>query len=238
MEQRRYFENNLRNQIKQLTWYNKRDEEKIGRMLKLNDEFSHKQIIKTQDDIQYRKSVIQDYHQQISLCRQGLMDNKLEQERHRNAKIVREQNNMKTQKYRYEMEKKKKQSNELRQRQESDKKSDRQSRNLERDIASSYKYYCNMCDKIPDYIQKNLNEMPNNKGYIWKGIHMFGKLPKEEDKPKVMFEKPVKDVLHIHEWYKGEYKKFEKVGKNKKQLIEHTYYTVRDLISSLMDYAS
>jgi len=49
---------------------------------------------------------------------------------------------------------------------------------------------------------------------------LYGELPYEEYKPRVLFEKPKRDVLHIHEWYNNEYKKFEKIGKNRKQLIE------------------
>ena len=38
-----------------------------------------------------------------------------------------------------------------------------------RDIRYFYKQYEKIIDTIPDYMRKNLSEMPNNKGYIWRG---------------------------------------------------------------------
>ena len=62
--------------------------------------------------------------------------------------------------------------------------------------------------------------MPENKGYIWKGMWCFGKLPPFRGEPLIMFEKLYNsDILRIYE-IDEEYKCiYEKKGKDKKYLI-------------------
>ena len=44
---------------------------------------------------------------------------------------------------------------------------------------------------------EKLNNMPNNKGYIWKGVRFYGLLPSEDDKEELLFEK-INNKLYIH----------------------------------------
>ena len=49
-------------------------------------------------------------------------------------------------------------------------------------------------------MRAKLDNMPNNKGYIWRGVHFYGlKDPEHEKADIVMFENK-KGILHIHEW--------------------------------------
>ena len=61
--------------------------------------------------------------------------------------------------------------------------------------------------------------MPSNKGYIWRDIWFFGKLPRDSDVNRTLFEPIEKDLLMIHEWTESQYKLFEKIGKDKKKLV-------------------
>lgn len=83
-----------------------------------------------------------------------------------------------------------------------------------------YEYRCflKLCNSIPEYIKRNLKKMPNNKGYIWKGIILYGSLPPEEE-ITILFENLGRDILKIHEITQKEYKIFEKKGKDKRILI-------------------
>jgi len=74
------------------------------------------------------------------------------------------------------------------------------------------------CETIPDYILQNLEEMPNNKGYVWKGIMCYGKRPPESD-TVIIFEKCKGGILKIYETTRTTYTLYEKVGKNQKKLI-------------------
>ena len=77
------------------------------------------------------------------------------------------------------------------------------------------------CSTIPDYILQNLKDMPNNKGYIWKGIYCYGLIPKENNDMTVMFEKCRGGILKIHETTRTSVKVYEKLGKNQKVLVEN-----------------
>jgi hypothetical protein len=72
---------------------------------------------------------------------------------------------------------------------------------------------------IAPYILRNLKEMPNNKGYIFKGIWCFGELPRENNANVIMFEKCYNDIMKIHEIDDKFYCIYEKIGKNRKTLI-------------------
>lgn len=114
----------------------------------------------------------------------------------------------------------------------------RESRNHhknERDMKYSYKYFNKVCDTLPDYMQRNLAGMPNNKGYIWRGVHFYGYLP-ESPGPRVMFEKKRGGVLVIHESNEKEYKVYEKVGKEKKKLVHEEFRKIKNSGVNIMDF--
>jgi hypothetical protein len=103
---------------------------------------------------------------------------------------------------------------------EADKQSDRKNRNDKREYDKTYKYFVRTCNSIPDYMLKKLKNMPNNKGYIWRGIQCFGEKSAEKGKPIVLFEKQ-NGVLVIHEITKYDYKIWHKKDRNPKKLFLH-----------------
>ena len=74
--------------------------------------------------------------------------------------------------------------------------------------------------KLPEYMRRNLREMPNNKGYIFRGIQYYGEKRAERNKPTILFEKN-RGVLNIHEITKGEAIKYikKKTKRSKNKLI-------------------
>lgn len=87
------------------------------------------------------------------------------------------------------------------------------------DSENYFKNFCHAIDSLPRYISKNLSNMPNNKGYIWKGCWFFGELPIEKNEPTVMFEKAYNQNLKIYVISKTEIVVSEK-GNNEKKHIE------------------
>jgi len=73
--------------------------------------------------------------------------------------------------------------------------------------------------EIPDYITENLKNMPNNKGYIWKGVWCFGQLPSEKNDTCVMFEKQ-RDVTFIHEIYPEEHIIYKKTNNGAREHVK------------------
>ena len=92
--------------------------------------------------------------------------------------------------------------------------------NSEKIFDKEFNKFQDKCNNIPDYILRNLREMPSNKGYIWKGIWCFGELP-AEDTTLIMFEK-VNGDLKIYEIDEYNRSIYEKKGKDKKVLISKT----------------
>ena len=92
-------------------------------------------------------------------------------------------------------------------------------KNTVEEMAKAYRRYQAILDSIPDYINNNLREMPSNKGYIWKHVHLYGLCPAEKPFNKtVLFEKLPRQVTRIHEWTNGYYRIFRKEGKEVKTL--------------------
>jgi vacuolar-type H+-ATPase subunit I/STV1 len=92
----------------------------------------------------------------------------------------------------------------------------RDNRILQHQMRKEYDWLCRQDERLPDYIRTNLQKMPNNKGYIWKGIHYYGYLPAEKNNDMlIMFERPlgVTDML-IHEIKKGHYYKIFQKSRN------------------------
>lgn len=106
----------------------------------------------------------------------------------------------------------------------------------ERDIKYSYRYFRKIVDSIPDYMKKKLSEMPNNKGYIWRGIFLYGELEDDNSNTNVLFEKVKGNILYIHEYHRNEYIKYEKVGNNKKRLLFRKPKLNKNKDASLFDY--
>ena len=99
---------------------------------------------------------------------------------------------------------------------------ERRVKRLEKDISYYYGHYLRSVDSIPNYMKSNLASMPNNKGYIWKGIHLYGDLPTKTDYPLTLFEKIGKEPLIIHEWLEnGTYRKWKKEDNKPKVLIQN-----------------
>jgi len=101
-------------------------------------------------------------------------------------------------------------------------------RRIKKDYDYFYRLYCKAEETLPDYIRKNLSEMPGNKGYIWRGCWYFGKNPPESHQV-IMFEKMRGGIMRIHEVEPTVVKIYEKMGKEKKQLVSTQRRMVRKI---------
>ena len=106
---------------------------------------------------------------------------------------------------------------------------DRQNKYANKNMDRSYRHFQRACGSIPDYMKRNLSEMPNNKGYFWKSVACYGDLPAERGRPTVLFDRKRGGIMVIHEWTPDEYKIYEKKGKDRKILISCTRRRHREL---------
>lgn len=109
----------------------------------------------------------------------------------------------------------------------------------QKEMDRSYRHYLKTVDTIPDFINKKLARMPNNKGYIWRGIHCYGALPHEPGEPIVMFEKRG-NTLAIYETTDDRHKVYTKVGNDRKVLAYDTprRKNAGGVATSIMDYCT
>ena len=56
----------------------------------------------------------------------------------------------------------------------------RMARKQKRDMQYGYRHYCRSVDTIPDWMVKKLKRTPCTTGYVWKGVVLYGDLPREE----------------------------------------------------------
>ena len=71
---------------------------------------------------------------------------------------------------------------------------------------------------LPDYIKKNLDNMPNNKGYIWRGVKYYGRKIHDPAEPTILFER-YHGTMYIHEYTDKTYKKYKKENKNTQKVL-------------------
>lgn len=101
-------------------------------------------------------------------------------------------------------------------------------RQLQYQMKREWDWLCRTDARMPDHLRENLENMPNNKGYIWKGIWYFGKKQAERKDVLIMFDKAGDNL--IHEIKRGYYHKIFQKTKNGNQLISQQLYNPEDML--------
>jgi hypothetical protein len=213
--------NIITSRIKTIKNQIERNKETISRLSSQNKitEFDKKQINERENkNTEYLKEIETQEKRLIDLSN-GTLNSEL------NDMIIQSQENLTKQKDKIDKQNKDKEDKKIIQKtyfQKSFHNSEK--RNLsEKQLFYAYKKFENF--RIPAYITRNLNDMPNNKGYILtdsrdgQEIWCFGKLKEEHNKPTTMFKKLKDDILHIYEIDDSYRTIYEKKGKNHKTLI-------------------
>jgi len=226
--QRRRYRNNLHVQIKTANNIINRSNETITRLKysEGNVEYVKKQVETLRQLIKDKTDLVEQWGQDLRDLDRGLKDKDIEDEHVENKRILdgkeTERLIIKEEKKKYK-KKNKDISKKYWKKIISDSRSNRQTK---RDIRYCYKHYNKSVNSIPNYMKKNLSEMPNNKGYIWRGVHLYGDLPYNRRQPRLLFEK-MRGVMYIHEYTDRRdgvvYKKFEKIGKNRKTQVHQSF---------------
>jgi len=110
----------------------------------------------------------------------------------------------------------------------------RQNRQTLRDMNYYHNRMLDIDRQMPDYMKNALNNMPQNKGYIFRGVWYFGHIPLRhinEEKLLTMFE-TVKGIQYIHEYYYDfpykRYRLYQKLSKtHPKTLVKEDEFEMR-----------
>lgn len=217
MEQRRkQYANEIRLNITRLENAQKRDSETLKNLGKVNisaEIYSQKQA-EMKALIEKRQEELYNLAQRESDYISGRLDNEIKKDMEKNALA---------EKSRQEAFSKKKQDLRKEEEEKRAKLTDKRHKDDERNPAKDYAYFHKQFywanESLPEYMRENLVDMPNNKGYIWRGCWFFGDRPSEPRQPIIMFEKKKGGIMCIHELDQYEHRIFEKIGKEKKRLI-------------------
>lgn len=194
------------------------------------------QIEKLKEAVLEKEELLEDMEDELSKTNSGDLDEKINENYKTQTALATKKHDeiMKIKKIKREEKKKDKDTSETYWK--SVVSSARSGRQKERDIKYAWRYFHKVIDQMPDYMKRNLADMPNNKGYIWRGIHFYGE-KRNHRGPSVMFEKRKGGILVIHETTPTEYRRYEKEGKNKKILVQYKIRKKKKLgKASIMDY--
>jgi hypothetical protein len=90
---------------------------------------------------------------------------------------------------------------------------------LDNSIFREVSWLSRMDSYLPQYMKDNLAKMPANKGYMWKKIRYFGKLPREEPFVCVILFEKQGSSLYIHEYNSTFYRIYEKSDKQRPKIL-------------------
>lgn len=221
---RRNYKNNIINEIKltEILIARSLDTLKNIKESTMDSNFIHNQIKKTKELIELKTIYLEKLKEDEFKVDNGYFDDEIDKE-YKDQNIINEKHNAKRL-YSKMIEKKEDEEKEIKIKKylKSIKEDNYKNKRNEKDMDNYLKYFYSVCDTIPPYMKKNIDEMPNNKGYIWRGVHFFGKLP-EESGPVVLFEKQKNGVMKIHEWFNSIYRIFERKNNERKVLIHEEY---------------
>jgi myosin heavy subunit len=217
--QRRYYANKLDEEIRQLEVYRQRSEDTITR-LKSSDSSNvsaiRQKISSLKDSITKYEQDIESKTQEAREVRAGTRDSELKQQAQTRKKSQKQRRKEAEQK-RAETREESRAQKEISERYyQNTRDASRSHRRSEWDMKREYKWFVKTCSYIPDYLQRKLDNMPNNRGYIWRGIWLMGGRDSEPGQPVVMQERKNKDHLLIHEIDACEHRIYEKRGSDKR----------------------
>ena len=219
--------NNLILKIKNCEYIVKLSIETIEKLKKENGliisiDFRNNRIKKVKETIEKKEAELEIYKEEIKLAKRGELNDKLNDMYKKNTEEVNKKEektkNIKKQK-REIKEEDRKISNNYFNNISKDRYIERQN---VKEMRYSYNHYNKVIVSLPEYINNNLKTMPNNKGYIWRGVYFFGFLPKENNNNvTILFEKR-RDLLIIHEIDDISHKIYNKRGKDRRNFISES----------------
>lgn len=184
---------------------------------------------KNRKKIDEYKGLISDIERKITSIQSGSFDQELEKQRKTNADKLSKNNKEQKEEKKRDQIKKKQTETKFYTLEKNDK---YQQKQLKYELQRGEDRFYDICGTVPNYIEDNLKAMPNNKGYIWRGVWLFGQLPQDKTNQTTMFEKKG-GVLYIHVYKKGgEYSLFEKQN-NYKRLVSQKFIPMKPEIKKL-----
>lgn len=71
---------------------------------------------------------------------------------------------------------------------------------LEKEKRYFWKRYQSLLESVPPFIQKNIENSPNNKAWVWRGIVLYGHLPNDNSGVDIIFDRK-DNIQYVHKVY-------------------------------------
>jgi hypothetical protein len=205
-------------QLRIQTRYNEIDIASIGKFRNItnDDNYSRRQVEKLSDSIEVRTQILQDLRERLDKIETGELDEEMINHILKNTKEfkikarehmtkIQEKNKIKQEDYDFGMKMHQKDIN-----------CDKQDKSYF--YNSTMKHFEKANESLPDYIQRDLKNMPNNEGYIWKSVYFYG-LKNASNTGLTKMTDNRKGYKIIHVWSKNQYKVYEKKSREAEVLI-------------------
>lgn len=217
--------NNLVNKINEIKVNINRAEESLHNLVRsgMEKNFIESSKQKNKEKIDRYHQEIIDIESEINLIKQGHKDIEIQEQIDKNKKensLNFEKNKAENAKNKADFILKNKQSYQNIRKYTYEMNTDNGEKYKEKEWDRSLNYYYKALDRVPDYILKNLKDMPNNKGYRFMGVDFLGRLPPVPGEHYMLFEKLKDNILLIHEFFPNRTKITKKYPNGKKEVIE------------------
>lgn len=221
-KKRRILYNETLIEIKRLKKLNTNDSDTINRFrYKVGEiEYNKEQIDKINDNIYKRNDKINQLENKLSDIDKGKLDTVINDIYKTNLNDINVKTHQKALKKQTSKEQRQREKELYEVRRKTEYRANKSFYKSEREMQQTYKYYQKTCQYIPQHIKDKVKNQPNNKGFIWRGVYMYGHKKSCGNPDNVsLLEKQGKD-LYIHEFLPDKYKVWKKTGNSRhKELV-------------------
>ena len=184
----------------------------------VNQEFNKRKIEKLKITNREKQIELQTLEARLRDLERGYLDEELEEQHEKMQAEIKRKNALTYQRKAKTKELDEEKSALAKEQYHAQRSEERQRRYDEKQMDKALDFYIRDINALPEFMRKKLKKMPNNKGYIWKGIYFYGEMDEEPNQPTVLFEKRRNNLMVIHEWVGEHYKVWHKDGKARKKL--------------------
>jgi len=238
-KKRRILQNETTVEIKRLKNLNVNDENTIKRFRhKLGDiDYTKEQVKKLNDKISKRNTTIIELETKLNDINNGRLDEQINKTYQTNLDDIVLKSELKTMKKQAIKEKKQQDKDLYESRRKYEYNSNKSFYRNEREMQKTYKYYQKTSQYIPHHIKEKVKNQPNNKGFIWRGIYMYGHKKSVGNPENIsLLEKHCGD-LYIHEFFPNKYNVWKRNEKNRRKELVFTQDRKRKKgLTNILDY--
>ena len=221
MDIRKNEKNKLQAEMDELNIYIKNIENELAKLKNQpSSEYINHQIKKEEANLQLKFELLNQTKLRYEQIDTGLMDSELRFQQNLVTEEINKKKSVMTEKNKIAKARKEADKQISKEYYMKQKKDDKQHKNKEKEYQKAYNHFTKADKSMPEYMIKNLKNMPNNKGYIWKSIWYFGhKKPEKGSKSYTLFERQKGNIFAIIEFNSEYYRIYHKKQNSNKKIL-------------------